>query len=66
MKPKKEDFQIMYETEGCYRLLIRESFLWLFTRWVFVTYQETEYSDEKILEFESFKSAQEFLENIAE
>lgn len=66
MKLKKSDFQIMYETEGCYRILIRESFLWLFTRWVFVTCQETENSDETPLEFNTFKEATNFVDNIGE
>ena len=66
MKLKKSDFQIMYETEGCYRLLVREKFLWIFKRWVFVTTQEAENSDEKILEFSTFKEATDFIDLIAE
>jgi len=66
MKPKKEDLTITYVTEGCYRLSIRETFLFFFTRWVPVTYQEAENSDERLMEFETFSQATEFIDLIAE
>jgi hypothetical protein len=66
MKLKKSDFQITYETEGCYRLLVREKFFWIFKRWVFVTTQEAEHSDETPLEFKTFKEATDFVDLIAE
>lgn len=65
MKLKKSDFQIMYETEGCYRILIREKFFWFFKRWVLVTTQEAENSDETPLEFKTFNEATDFVELIA-
>lgn len=63
---KKTDFQISYESEGCYRVQVLESFLYLFKRWVFLTCQETENSDESLMEFLTFKEAENFINLITE
>ena len=62
MRLRKQDLVVTYEHEGCYRILIRTKFLWFFYRWVPITYQEAEHLEDKILEFETFKAATEFIE----
>ena len=59
-----QDFQILYITEGCYRVAIRRKVLWFFYKWDTITYQEAENSEEKPLEFKTFKEANEFIESI--
>ena len=66
MKLKKSDFLIMYESEGVYRIKVREPFFWIFKRWVYLTCQEAENADETRMDFKSFKAATDFIENIAE
>jgi len=66
MKIKKSDLMICYHTEKCYRLSIRKKFFWFFKRWVPITYQEAENSNELPIEFESFEAATDFINNIAE
>lgn len=66
MKPKKEDFLITYETEGRYRVLFKIKFLFFFSRWIPVTYQEAEHTEDKPMEFESFAEATNFIEMITE
>ena len=61
-----KDFQILYITEGCYRLSIRKPFFKFFYRWVPVTYQEAENTDPKKLEFNTFDEAVGFIENIVD
>ena len=56
----------MYESEGVYRIKVRESFFWIFKRWVYLTCQEAENADETRMEFASFKAATDFIETIAE
>ena len=64
MSLDKQDFQILYITEGCYKVLLRIKFLYFFYRWVPITYQESENSEDKILEFESFIEATNFIDTV--
>ncbi len=65
-KLNKQDFKIVYITEGCYRVQACERFLWIFKRWIYLTCQETENADERYMEFVSFKGATDFIDQIAE
>lgn len=64
MKRQYQDFQILYITEGCYRVTVRKKVFWFFYKWIALTYQEAENTEEKPLEFETFKEATEFIDNI--
>jgi len=63
MKDKK-DFQILYVNEKCYTVYMRIKFLWFFYKWVPITYQEAEHTEDKVLEFETFDEATNFIETI--
>jgi hypothetical protein len=57
---------ITYHTENCYRLSVRKNFLLIFKRWIPLTYQVTENSNEEPIEFHSFLEAETFINNIAD
>lgn len=65
MKLAKKDIMIVHHDKN-YSLSVRKPFLFFFKRWVPVTYQETENSNEELLTFESFSEAEKFIENITE
>lgn len=64
MKVRKQDLMITYYEEKCYRLSIRKTVLFFFTRWEPLTYQETENTKELPVEFETFEEATEFIDTI--
>lgn len=66
MRYKKTDFHIVFEDLNKFSLRVRKPFLKFFHRWVKVTYQETENSDELPLIFDNFEDAKNFVENIAD
>ncbi len=66
MKHKKTDFVIVFEDHNRFSIKVRKQFLKFFSRWIPLTYQETENSDEKLLIFDSFDDATNFIDNIAE
>lgn len=59
-----KDFQILYISEGCYRISIRKPLFKFFYRWEALTYQEAENTEDKKLEFNTFAEATDFIENI--
>lgn len=64
MKYTKKDFQIVL-SDSKYTIKVRKPFWKFFKRWVPVTYQEAEHTEEKIMIFESFKDATDFIDLIA-
>ena len=63
MTPKK-NLMITYENEFCYRVYIRKRVFLFFDKWVPLTYQETENSDEHIIEYRTFNEAVDFVNRI--
>lgn len=66
MKLNKKDIRIIYYSENCYRLSVRKTILFIFHKWIPLTYQESEYSIEKHIEFNSFLDAVSFIDNIVD
>lgn len=65
MRHKKTDFLIVFENHNSYSLKVRKPFLKFFHIWVPVMYQETENTDEKLLTFETFEAATNFVDNVS-
>lgn len=62
MKHTKKDFQIVFKDHDKYIVEVRKRFLKFFYKWIPVTYQEAENTEEKVLEFESFEAATNFVD----
>ena len=65
MKTTKQDLMIVHNDKD-YSISVCKPFLFFFKRWIPLTYQETENSDEKLLTFETFNEAENFIKNITE
>ena len=65
MRLQKKDFQIVFQNHDRYTVQVRKPFFKYFYRWVTVTYQETENSEEQVMEFESFEAATKFIDLVA-
>jgi len=66
MRFKKTDFQIVFHDHNKFGISVRKRFLKFFSFWIPLTYQETEYSDDKPLVFDTFEEATKFIDTIAE
>lgn len=64
MTPLKKDLMIVCENENTYKVYIRETYLLFLKRWIPLTYQETENSEEHDIEYTTFKEAQEFIDKL--
>ena len=64
MNLQKKNLMITYDNEFCYRVYIRKRVFLFFDKWVPLTYQETENSDEHIIEYRSFDEAKNFIDRI--
>jgi hypothetical protein len=62
MRHKKSDFLIIFEDHNRFSIKVRKPFLKFFYKWIPVTYQEAENTEEKVLEFESFEAATNFID----
>jgi hypothetical protein len=60
MKPTKQDLMISLIDEGVFRVYIRKRFLFVFWRWVEITYQEAENTQEYPIEFNTLTEAENF------
>lgn len=66
MKTQKKDLLITQIGKDQFQLFLRKRWLIFFERWIPLTYQEAENSNEIIYEFKSMDEAKEFIEIIAE
>lgn len=60
----KRDIQIILEDEECFRIQIKKHFLIFFTRWITLSYRETENTDEIPVEFKTLQEAKDFVNKI--
>lgn len=65
MRYLKTDFQVMFEDHDRYSIRVRKPFLKFFKKWIPITYQEAENTEEKLLTFESFSEAVSFIDTVA-
>jgi hypothetical protein len=65
MKYKKTDFQIIFHDLNKFSIKVRKPFLKFFHIWVPIMYQEAEYTEDKLLTFETFEKATEFIDNVS-
>lgn len=66
MRIVKKDLMITQKNEASYQLYLRQRWMFFFERWIPLTYQEGENSEEIIYEFKSFDEATEFINLITE
>ena len=65
MRYNKTDFQIIFHDLNKFSIKVRKPFLKFFHRWIPIMYQEAENTDEKLLIFDSFEEATNFIDSVA-
>ena len=63
MKPLKEDLLIVKEN-NLYQIFYKKNYLWIFYKWMPLTYRDTDNSDEQPIIFKTLKEANNFIEII--
>lgn len=65
MRYNKTDFQVIFEDHDKFSVKVRKPFLKFFNKWIPITYQETENTEEKLMIFESFGDAVNFIDMVS-